>query len=187
MFSVSGWKPLEASIFSFSMLKLATAARIRLNATNAYGQLAALEMHHDCGSMAVFVHSRALVSSAAGEKKLALVLPDAIEFGPQGGGDDIIDDYRREGKRTPQQLLLEATVAKNYSRMKMVQVKKQHADLNRRLKLQRAAIAALPVELQEEARQPDMNFFPDWREPVAWEIVMSEALDDSEDGTHTNA
>ena len=166
------------------MLKLATAARIRLHATKAHGQLV---IHHDCGRMTGFLYSRALVSSAADEKKLALALPDAIEFGPQGGGDDIIDDYRREGKRTPQQLLLEATVAKNYSRMKMVQVKKQHADLNRRLKLQRAAIAALPVELQEEARQPDMEFFPDWREPVAWEIEMSEALDDSEDGTHTNA
>lgn len=97
---------------------------------------------------------RAKSDAAALEKNTELVLPDPIEFGPSGHGDMIIDDYRREGKRTPQQLLVEAAVAKNYSSLKMSQNKRRHSDLNRRLRLQKAAIAALPEHLQVRASAP---------------------------------
>ena len=43
---------------------------------------------------------------------------------------DPIDDYAREGKRTPQQLLAESVVAKNYSRLKMAEEKRLNPRLN---------------------------------------------------------
>jgi hypothetical protein len=84
-----------------------------------------------------------------------------------------IDDYRREGKRTPQQLLAESIVAKNYSRLKMTDNKRRHAELNRRIKLREAAIAALPEELRAEAQAPDTEDFPVWRQPAGEEIVIT--------------
>ena len=94
-------------------------------------------------------------------------------LGPRGGLHDPIDDYAREGKRTPQQLLAESVVAKNYSRLKMAEEKRLSADRNRRIKLRDAAIAALPPELQHEALQRDYEDFPVWREPAGWEIVIT--------------
>ena len=87
--------------------------------------------------------------------------------------DAPIDDYRREGKRTPQQLLVESIVAKNYSRLKMTENKRRHAELNRRIKLREAAIAALPEGLRAEAQTPDTEDFPVWRQPAGEEIVIT--------------
>ena len=98
-------------------------------------------------------------------------------LGPRGSGDMPIDDYGREGKRTPQQLLVESTVAKNYSRLKMQQNKSLHSDLNRRLRLMHAAIDALPLELQAEARTPDMSDFPVHR-PIPGHAIHVEFIDD---------
>eukprot|EP01043_Picozoa_sp_COSAG02_P050020 COSAG02_NODE_5090_length_4641_cov_4.838397_4_plen_171_part_00 len=84
-----------------------------------------------------------------------------------------IDDYQREGKRTPQQLLVESIVAKNYSRLKMTENKRRHAELNRRIKLREAAIAALPQELRAEAQAPDTEDFPVWRQIAGEEIVVT--------------
>lgn len=89
--------------------------------------------------------------------------PWALEL---GGGP--IDDYRREGKRTPQQLLVEAKVAKNYSRLKMAEDKRHRQDLARRGRLVQAAIRALPTEhLRREARTPDLaDLPPELSEPL---------------------
>ena len=128
------------------------------------------------------VMARPMASAAAAKKKAkkgkqaagsgpATMPPMTPKFDPQS--DAPIDDYRREGKRTPQQLLVEQVVAKNYSRLKMTENKRRHADLNRRIKLRQAAIAALPEALQAEAKERDMEEFPVWRQPAGEEIVIT--------------
>lgn len=92
------------------------------------------------------------------------------QFDPKSSAP--IDDYQREGKRTPQQLLVESIVAKNYSRLKMTENKRRHAELNRRIKLREAAIAALPEGLRAEARSPDTGDFPVWRDAAGEEMVI---------------
>lgn len=114
-------------------------------------------------------------NKSQGNKDVASVLENLPSltptFDPKSNAP--IDDYRREGKRTPQQLLTESIVAKNYSKLKMTENKRRHAELNRRAKLREAAIAALPDALRAEARTPDMEDFPLWRSLAGEEIVMT--------------
>ena len=84
-----------------------------------------------------------------------------------------IDDYGREGKRTPQQLLVERVVAKNYSRLKMTEHKRKQAERSRRIGLRHKAVAALPEELRAEAMTVDMSDFPVWRQAAGTEIVIT--------------
>lgn len=59
-----------------------------------------------------------------------------------------------------EQLAKDAEFAKEYSRKKMNQHRRHQEMLSNKLKLQKAAIAALPKELQEAARVPDLTPFP---------------------------
>lgn len=121
-------------------------------------------------SSAKAAKNKVVVAQAGSSSNPAVTVPP---LGPVGTGDSPIDDYGREGKRTPQQHIIEATVAKNYSRLKMAQDKALHADLNRRIRLTQEAIAALPEHLQEEARTPDMADFPPHRPIPGAAIVVS--------------
>mmetsp|Transcript_25982 Transcript_25982/g.56351 ORF Transcript_25982/g.56351 Transcript_25982/m.56351 type:complete len:199 (+) Transcript_25982:122-718(+) len=59
-----------------------------------------------------------------------------------------------------EQLAKDAEYAKEYSRKKMNQHRRHQRMLANKLKLQKAAVAALPQELAEAARNPDLTPFP---------------------------
>ncbi|KAK9806641.1 hypothetical protein WJX73_003506 [Symbiochloris irregularis] len=63
-------------------------------------------------------------------------------------------------KLSPGELEANSKRAKEYSRLKMAQHRAWQKDLTTRIKLQKAAIAALPPELREAASVPDYTPFP---------------------------